>query len=154
MKVWLAALWSVAPDIFSFAPVFIWVFAGVIFGGMSFSDLPGPDSVEPMARNSLAIFRFTDTLYNITHSLTIFLIAAGLVGFFGKRIPWEAGGWLFHILIDIPTHSYKFYPTPFLWPFSEWKFDGFAWGNWWFMIINYSLLILVFLALRSARKKG
>jgi len=78
---------------------------------------------------------------------------AGLIVFFVRRVPWEVGGWLVHILIDIPSHSYKFYPTPFLWPFSEWKFDGWSWGAPIFMIINYSLIIGVYVLFYFVNKK-
>ncbi len=72
----------------------------------------------------------------------------------GKRgAVWELGGWLLHILIDIPTHSYKFYPTPFLWPIAGTKFDGLPWDTIWFQLINYSTLLIVFILL-SRRKKG
>ncbi len=64
-----------------------------------------------------------------------------------RRFPYELLGWLLHILIDIPTHSYSFYPTPFLWPISQYKFDGISWGTPWFMIVNYSSLAISYLVL-------
>jgi hypothetical protein len=70
-----------------------------------------------------------------------------------KIIPWEMGGWLVHILCDIPTHSYRFYPTPIFWPLSSWKFNGFSWGVWWFMLLNYSALFIVFLIIYFKKKK-
>jgi len=70
-----------------------------------------------------------------------------------KRVPFELLGWLLHILIDIPTHSYSFYPTPFLWPISQFKFDGISWAIPWFMIANYSALALVFLSLFLINKR-
>jgi hypothetical protein len=70
---------------------------------------------------------------------------------------WAMLGWLVHILIDIPTHSYQFYPTPFLWPLSSWKFNGISWGQKWFMIANYSTIVIAYAALyfwsRKAKNK-
>jgi hypothetical protein len=81
------------------------------------------------------------------------LLAAVLIFVLKKKIFWELGGWFLHIVIDIPTHSYEFYPTPFLWPFSELHFNGFAWGNIWFEAINYSLILIVYLLLWRKRRK-
>jgi hypothetical protein len=36
-------------------------------------------------------------------------------------------GWLLHIAIDIPTHSFRYYATRFLWPVSDFRIDGIAW---------------------------
>ena len=70
-----------------------------------------------------------------------------------KKNPWEILGWPLHILIDIPTHTYQFYPTPFLWPISTYKFDGISWGTPWFMIVNYSSLAIVLITLFVMREK-
>ncbi|HCX27792.1 MAG TPA: hypothetical protein DHI91_01485 [Candidatus Portnoybacteria bacterium] len=153
LKIWRMVFWGVLPDFFSFTPVFVWLFGSLLFGGKGLADFPRPDETEPMAPDTLPIFQLTNMLYNISHSLAIFLAVAGLIVFFVRRVPWEVGGWLVHILIDIPSHSYKFYPTPFLWPFSEWKFDGWSWGAPIFMIINYSLIIGVYVLFYFVNKK-
>jgi len=141
----------VFPDLFAFTIPFIWLFGNLIFGGMSFADLPRPGEIEPAPQDTLPIFRLTSTLYNISHSAIIFLIVFGVVFLILRRPLWELGGWFIHILLDIPTHSYQFYPTPFLWPLSGWKFDGFSWGTPWFLILNYSAIIIAYWLLR--RKK-
>ena len=56
-------------------------------------------------------------------------------------------GWPLHILIDVPTHSSKIFPTPFLFPISNYTFNGISWGNPIFMLINYSALFIVYLFL-------
>ncbi|MDI6717535.1 MAG: hypothetical protein QMD86_00575 [Patescibacteria group bacterium] len=149
-----AAFWGIFPDIFSFTPVFIWLFGNLVLGTIDFQNLPKPDGIEPAQKDTLPIFRLTSMLYNASHSIIIFLIVFGFALII-KRIlfsenqimTWEMGAWLFHISIDIPTHSYQFYPTPFLWPISDWKFNGFSWGTPWFMIINYSALAVVYIIL-------
>ena len=61
-----------------------------------------------------------------------------------KRPRYELLGWTLHILIDIPSHSATFYPTPFLWPISDYRFlSGVSWSNPTYMVINYSLLAVV-----------
>ena len=148
----MAAFWGVFPDLFAFTIGFVWLFGNLIFGRMSFSDFPRPGEVEPAPQDTLPIFRLTSTLYSISHSAIVFLIVFGVVFLILRRPLWELGGWFIHILLDIPTHSYQFYPTPFLWPLSGWKFDGFFWGTPWFLILNYSAIIIAYWLLR--RKKG
>ncbi|MEK7463454.1 MAG: hypothetical protein AAB621_03800 [Patescibacteria group bacterium] len=162
LKVWRAAFWGVFPDLFAFTIGFIWLFGNFIFGGMSFSDLPRPDLVEPAPDELIFgngtiqgaasfIVRLTAILYSASHSAIIFFIVFGIVFLIFRRPIWELGGWFIHILLDIPTHSYQFYPTPFLWPLSDWKLDGFSWATPWFLILNYSVIIIMYWLLR--RKK-
>ena len=69
-----------------------------------------------------------------------------IVWFFYKRPRYELLGWALHILIDIPTHVLAFFPTPFLFPISEYRFSyGIQWSNIYFMIINYTLLLFVWI---------
>lgn len=147
-----AAFWGVFPDLFAFTFGFAWFFWNLAFGGLSFSDLPRSNTAEPAPHDTLPIFRLTQLLYNISHSIIIFLIVFGVVFFIFRRPLWELGGWLFHILLDIPTHSYKFYPTPIFWPFSGWKFNGFSWATPWFLIINYAAIGVVYFILRNKKK--
>ena len=152
LNVWLAGFWGIFPDLFAFTIGFTWLFGSIIFGDMSFADLPRPEAVEPAPQDTLPIFRLTSLLYSMSHSAIVFLIVFGVVFLILRRPLWELGGWFIHILLDIPTHSYQFYPTPFLWPLSGWKFDGFSWGTWWFLIPNYIAIILVYLFLRKKKK--
>lgn len=72
-----------------------------------------------------------------------------------KNVPLAMFGWALHILIDIPSHSISLYPTPFLWPISEYRFPyGVSWANQTFMIINYSALLIVwiFLIIYASKK--
>lgn len=152
LKVWQTIFWGVFPDVFAFALPFVWMFWNIAFGGMSFSDFPRPENMEPAARDTLPIFQIASQLYNISHSLIVFVLVFAFVWIILRRPALEMSGWFLHILIDIPTHSYRFYPTPFLWPISEWKFNGFLWSAPWFLILNYSALILIYWILRKKKK--
>lgn len=159
-----AIFWGIFPDFFAFASLFVWLFWGMIFGDLSFGDFPRPEQTEPISPDTFFIFQLTSFLYSATHSLPVFFLIIVSVLFLNRfviptslklnRIPWEMGAWLFHILIDIPTHTYKFYPTPFLWPFSDIKFDGFSWANFWFLVANYSTVILIYLYFFIKSRKG
>lgn len=152
LNVWLAGFWGIFPDLFAFAAGFAWLFGNMVFGDMSFADLPRPGEFEPAPQDTLPIFRLTSLLYSISHSVIIFFIVFGIVFVIFRRPIWVLGGWFIHILLDIPTHSYQFYPTPFLWPISDWTFDGFSWATLWFLIPNYAAIVIVFMLLRKKKK--
>ncbi len=83
---------------------------------------------------------WVDALYKATHSLVLFAIVmlVILLAFKSwKKIPPFAYAYPLHILMDIPTHSRAFLPTPFLWPLSDWKFPGISWSTPWFIVVNY-----------------
>lgn len=63
-----------------------------------------------------------------------------------------AVAWGLHILLDVPTHGRSFYPTPFLWPLSDWTVDGFAWTSSWVWVLYYGALALVWSWLLRERK--
>ena len=91
--------------------------------------------------------------YNMTHSLIVFAVVFLIVFLITKKWFWPMLGWPIHILIDIPTHSTKFFPTRFLWPLANYRFDGISWGTWWFMLLNYSGLIAVYFWIAHSRTK-
>lgn len=146
LNVWRAAFWGVFPDLFAFIIPFVGLFWYRVIGVDVIA--PSPSEAEPPAGNNSWIFRLAGFLYPFSHSLIVFLLVFALVFLICRRPVWEMGAWLFHIFIDIPTHSYRFYPTPFLWPVSGWKFNGFSWGEPWFVILNYSLILFAYFIFR------
>ncbi len=165
INVWWTTFWGVFPDLFAFTIPFIWVFIQLIGNGFNVSQLPRPQDVEPVGSNIISfghgnapetvpIFQLTSLLYSISHSAVVFFILFGIVYLIYKRPVWELSGWLLHILIDIPTHSYKFYPTPVFWPLSGWKFNGWPWGNVEFQAINYGAIAVVYLIIFIAKRRS
>src|SRR5207245_8936033 len=69
------------------------------------------------------------------------------------RAVWPLGAWGLHILCDIPTHSTRFFPTPFLWPFPTPYYNGTSWGNKTFMLANYAGIALTYLVLVYRKSK-
>jgi hypothetical protein len=104
---------------------------------------------QPIVEN---IPRWTLMLYGISHSLFVFMVVTGMVYIFLHRVPVYMFAWALHILVDIPTHSRDFLPTPFLWPVSDWAFPGIGWGTSWFMIMNYSLIVFFILTIYMTKK--
>lgn len=135
-KFW-SIFWGVFPDFFAFTPIFFWS----IINRVNLK----PEDMEPINKDSLFIFNFTHNLYNVSHSLIVFGIIFLIIYLVKKKIYFALFGWPLHILIDIPTHSYRFYPTPFLWPISDFKFGGISWGTPWFMFLNYYLILIFYL---------
>ena len=137
--VWWATLFGVLPDILSFGILFI---ISLINGNL------------PRGRPSLS--SLPDWLYgayNMTHSFIVFFAVFILVYLITKKWFWPLTAWAIHVLINIPTHSSRFFPTPFLWPLSNYKFDGISWATGWFMLLNYGSLMAVFLIISYNRTK-
>lgn len=142
-----AAFWGVFPDLFAFSVPFLWLGWNFLTGGLSRSMLPTPGVHEPAQLSSLPVFQLAQKLYNVSHSAVVFFVVFLLAYAIFKKPVWEMGGWLGHILIDVPTHSYRFYPTPVFWPISTAKLNGISWAQPWFLLLNYSALAVVLLVL-------
>ncbi|MBS3132106.1 hypothetical protein J4212_06745 [Candidatus Woesearchaeota archaeon] len=129
----MAAFFGVLPDLLSFGLFFVVM---LFTGGLDFSRR-GPPPLD-------AIPGWVFSSYNWTHSLVIFSAAFILLCLILKKFYWPLLGWAIHILIDIPTHTSRFFPTPFLWPLSSYSYSGISWAAGWFMMLNYSLLVLAY----------
>lgn len=146
LNVWAAALWGVFPDLFAFSIPFIWLMWSLASGDTSFANFHGgrPPIDEPTGSNGVWVFQLSHALYNVSHSLIIFSVVFFGVWAYFKQARLELIGWLLHIIADVPTHTYAFFPTPVFWPLLDWKFNGFSWGQPWFLLLDYSLLLLAF----------
>ncbi len=131
------AFWGIFPDLFAFSIPFVIAFWNIITGAKTLQFFSTRNQV-------VAGLNLSHNLYQYSHSLIIFVVIFLIVWAIKKRPPWVLLGWVFHILIDIPSHSIAFFPTPFLFPISSYRFPyGIAWSNMWFMILNYSALLIV-----------
>lgn len=129
--VWWATLFGILPDLLSFGILFV---INILSGNFA------------RGRPSLnSIPNWLYSAYSFTHSLLMFFAVFIIIYLITKKWFWQLTAWAIHILIDIPTHSDKFFPTPFLWPISGYTFNGISWATPWFMIVNYSALMIVFL---------
>ena len=138
-------LCSILPDLISFIPLTIWIITSLFLGTLTFQKMSG---IHPFDDQTI-INSITNILYSITHSLLIFLAVFFICWIIFKRPIFELTGWLVHILIDIPSHSIKFFATPLLWPLSNITYDGIAWANPIFLILNFSSIIICFILLRT-----
>ncbi len=138
---------SVFPDLFAFSFPFAWFAWKFLSGDMSFGELPGPGDAEPFRLAGFWVFDLAQNLYVVSHSLVIFAIVFFITWKILKRPAFELLGWPLHILIDIPTHSYEFYPTPVFWPISTASLDGAEWKNPLVFGLNFLALAIVYLAI-------
>ena len=131
------AFWGVFPDLFAFSiPFFIGLYK-IISGQSLLSSFRDH-------HNTVGGFDLASYFYQFSHSLIIFLLVFILIWILFGRPRYELLGWVFHILIDIPSHNISFFPTPFLFPISEYRFSyGVHWSNQWYMLVNYIALLVV-----------
>lgn len=138
-KRWWAVLFGVLPDLVAFGPFFLWSFFTRTwsFGPPQLAGIP----------------QYVFLAYRVTHSLIIFLAVLGIVSLLWKEWVVPLLGWGLHILIDIPTHTRAFFPTPFLWPISNAQISGISWADPAFMALNYLALVSVYFFLFVAKKR-
>ncbi len=128
----VAFFFGILPDALSFGVYFILALFGVFEFGHSASGPP----------DAALIPQFVHTMYDITHSLVIYTLFAAILYAIGKKmLLWLSLGWPLHILVDIPTHSSAFFPTPFLWPLSDYSINGIPWSDPWIFFPNVALII-------------
>ena len=138
-RVGWAIFFGVAPDLFSFG---ILIVLHLLVNGLTPinfgpGDIPRMDYIPP----------FVHSLYNVSHSLIVWSVILGISWLYLRRLPWEFTAWGLHILIDIPTHSTVFFPTPFLWPLPQPFVNGVSWSMPWFLFINYAAIAVVYFTL-------
>ena len=140
---WLAFVIGLAPDLLSFGILYIAVALGLADRPDFSSGTPPESSIPP----------YVHQLYNVTHSFVVFLLVFFLVWTLCRGPVWELAAWGLHVLVDLPTHSYAFFPTPIFWPFLDWRFDGWQWMTPSILIPNYLLLVLFYawFALKTVR---
>ncbi|MEK7148835.1 MAG: hypothetical protein AAB796_00335 [Patescibacteria group bacterium] len=134
---WLAVWWGVFPDLIAFGtffPVFLYK------NGFHRQQVM---RVEPPTLDIIP--QYVHTLYNFSHSLIIFTLVFGLVWLFFRRPIFEMLPWGLHILMDIPSHTDAFFPTPFLYPLSSFHVSGIAWGTPWFFFSYWGILICIYI---------
>jgi len=129
---WTSFLFGALPDLSSF---------GVYFLIQLFSNFHklqyGKPSIEEIPI-------WVIELYNISHSLITAFVFIIIVYFVKKDLTWPMLAWPVHIIVDLFTHSIEFFPTPILWPLSNYRFDGIPWSNIYVFITNIILIFLIF----------
>jgi hypothetical protein len=125
-----AGLLGIMPDVLSFGLLFV-------------AELGHLTGHGPPALETLPAWLFI--MYNITHSFVVFVALFGVVWLILRKPPYVLLAWGVHIICDVFTHSPRYFPTPVLWPISDWKYlYGISWGTPVFMSINYGALAVLY----------
>lgn len=132
---WTAVAIGVAPDVLSFGPFLVTRLATQ--GTAFFSRLGHRPDLS-------TIPGYVHAVYNVTHSLVVFALAFGLVWLIRGKPMMEMLAWGLHVCMDIPTHSIRFFPTPFLWPISDFHVHGVPWSRPYIFFPDWGLLIILY----------
>ena len=127
---WSSFFFGVVPDIFSFGIYFLFL----IF--FSESDFGKPTKAE------LPVWVYE--LYNISHSMITASFFITIAYFIKKEFAWPMLAWPMHIIVDFFTHSIEFFPTPILWPVSDYRFDGIPWSNPYIFVSNIVIIFIIY----------
>jgi len=135
-----AFLFGIGPDLLSFGIFFIIsLFSSSAVGKPDLESIP----------------QYVFTAYNFTHSLIVFLVFFSILWFLGyKRLAKLSLAWPLHILVDIPTHDATFFPTPFLWPISDFSINGISWGQPIIFIPNVIIIFGLYLYWYLRRRRA
>lgn len=133
---WWSFFFGIAPDFFSFGIFMIIRFIDSAMTGVWRLHTGKPELHE--------LPSYVSSLYNLTHSFVVFLVVFFLVWLIFKKPIWEMCAWLFHIFLDLFTHSTSFFPTPYLWPFSYVPVDGIPWSTPAVFFTNVFFLVLIY----------
>lgn len=127
-----ALFFGMLPDLLAFGPFYLYTkIQGIDFSG------PPPLAIIPA---------WVFAIYDVSHSFFFCGLVVWVLSRFRRELTLPAMAWLLHIVIDIPTHSADYFPTRFLFPFSEVHFNGWPWAlpmiwfpNLIFLVALYSL---------------
>lgn len=129
---WQSFAFGVGPDLLSFGVFTVDRFLRGGFGRPELGEVP----------------EYVTPLYDVTHSFVIFAFVFAAVWAVRRKPLWTMLAWPLHIFFDIFTHSTDFFPTPFLWPFVEYRFDGVSWATPAIFFTNWALIIVSFVLWR------
>lgn len=130
---WPAVWWAAFPDVLTFGTMGAYGLWLRMTGGA----VADHGHMLPHAHIGLP-------LYQAGHSVLVWLVAFAAAWLLMRRAPLAMLGWALHIAIDIPTHSFSYYATRFLWPVSDFRVDGIAWWTPWFWTATYISLAAVY----------
>jgi len=108
---WLSFLFEMGPDLLAFTPFAILIRLGMAKLPHFIREPPDPNSIP----------YYVYQLYNFSHSLIVFAALCAILWLIFRRPMWVFCAWGLHILVDIPTHSYKFFPRPLYGPSLDLK---------------------------------
>ncbi len=141
---WISFFFGMFPDLVSFGYYFLGVFLGWYYHPSFSGGHPPPEAIPQIIH----------TLYQWSHSLVIFTVVFAFMWLLFRRPVYEMLAWPLHIIFDIFTHTERFFPTPFLWPISDYHLSIINWSDPRVFIPNVLLLLLLYLWFFVARPRA
>lgn len=136
----LAILFGALPDLCSFG-------AYMVVRLMDGNFQPGP---PPLAGMPGWLF----VTYNIWHSFVICAPVIGLIALWRRDIAFAMLAWPFHIVLDFPFHTMRYFPTPIIWPLSDFTVDGISWATPQVWLPNVAGLIILLIYRHKRKQKA
>ena len=144
-SVWVwAVVLAVLPDLGHMLPVTGWAMSALSSADWWQYATASPGQEPPMPAQ---VVWWAHHLHCVLHSAISALLVTALVGWWLKGFWLPLLGWWLHIVIDVFTHSAAYFPSPVFYPLTYWGFDGWAWNEPAFMLLNYSALALAWLGI-------
>lgn len=131
---------AIAPDLGHMLPILGWSISGEGSVAQLWAYAVALPNQEPALPPMIGLW--SHHLHCALHSAIVAAAATLILWLILRRFWVPLLGWWSHIVIDIFTHSAEFYPAPVLYPITYRGFDGVAWNTPWFMLINYSALMI------------
>jgi hypothetical protein len=143
----LAAL----PDVLQLVPILGWV--AIVDGsiGLVYAYVFSTPGTEPHLPPTVQ--GLTYHLHCIAHSAIVAGAVTLLAWLLRPQLLIPLLGWWSHIILDVFTHSKDYYPAPILYPITYAGFDGIAWNEPIFLLLNYLSLALIYVLLLFSRRK-
>lgn len=135
---WLALIFGVMPDGLTFVPLVIIR----LIEGDPVRGTPGLSTIPP----------WVFTMYSLTHSLIIAGVVVSILFYIDKKIGIAGSAWILHVIMDIPVHNQEYFPTPFLYPLSNFSVNGVSSLKIW--AVNWLVLISVYIYFYFNRKRA
>lgn len=134
---WYALLFGAIPDLLSFGIYFLYIL------------ISQPQNYKPgkPALDELPSWVFS--LYDFSHSIIVAFIFIAIAYKINRDFSFPMLAWPFHIVLDIFTHSIQYFPTPVLWPISNYRFDGIPWSHPIIWFANIACIAMIFIYRRK-----
>ena len=84
-------------------------------------------------------------MYDISHSCVVAFFVIIIFLQINKDMCFPMLAWPFHIILDFFFNSKEYFPTPILWPISNYQFDGIPWSNPYIWIGNIGCIVILFI---------
>jgi len=136
------AIYGILPDVVGFLPYFAKI--GLDQGMITLKELKKWGDIFPQSKMSPNDW----LLYNLSHSLIVWLTIYYITK---DKAVYSA---IFAIILDIFMHTKEVWKGPaFLYPLSQYRYDGIHWLSYKGMMITFTIIALLFILPKETKQK-